>query len=245
MGTILSCFQFSQSKSAPSAKSPNHHNSASHDTPHAQQTQDIVAQESQDLTRKLGVGGPVPGPAVPNTDTTNHNTKEGAKDKMATDEEYMSFLDKANQDPNEGAAEAKQQSNGGGGELKALDKGAKVPKVLEEGVKDKYYVSDADEPFVPVCLKLKGKGEGLPDEDAFVKLIEHPSPGDAGVEIMDVAEWDSQGQYKDVVDAVREAGKGGDVRVYRVGRGGARVEYWVVTVEGGRLVGVKVLAVES
>jgi hypothetical protein len=48
-----------------------------------------------------------------------------------------------------------------------------------------------------------------------------------------------------VVEAVREVGKGSDVRVYRIGRGGARFEYWVVTLEGGMLKGVKVLAVES
>lgn len=79
----------------------------------------------------------------------------------------------------------------------------------------------------------------------FAKLVQHPSPADADVSIMDIGEWDVQGQYKDVVDAVREATKGNDVRVYRIEREGARVEYWVVGVQGGRLVGVKALAVES
>lgn len=62
-----------------------------------------------------------------------------------------------------------------------------------------------------------------------------------------MSEWDRTGQYKEVVDAVREACKGGDVRVYRVPRGGTRVEYWVVGVdrEEGRLVGVKALGIES
>lgn len=80
---------------------------------------------------------------------------------------------------------------------------------------------------------------------AFAKLVSHPSPEDAGVEIMDVAEWDTQGQYKELVDAVREASKGSDVRVYKISKGGSRVEYWVVGVEGGKLVGVKALAIES
>jgi hypothetical protein len=62
---------------------------------------------------------------------------------------------------------------------------------------------------------------------------------------MDIGEWDAQGQYKDVVDATREATKGSDVRVYRIVRDGSRVEYWVVGLEGGRLVGVKALAIES
>ncbi len=62
---------------------------------------------------------------------------------------------------------------------------------------------------------------------------------------MDIGEWDTQGQYKDVVDATREATKGSDIRVYRIVRDGPRVEYWVVGLEGGRLVGVKALAIES
>lgn len=78
---------------------------------------------------------------------------------MATDEDYAAFLDKANQDPNEGVS--KSQSSGKV-ELKAVDKGAVVPAVLKKATKDAFYVSDADEPFVPVCLKHAGKK--LPDE---------------------------------------------------------------------------------
>jgi hypothetical protein len=60
-------------------------------------------------------------------------------------------------------------------------------------------------------------------------------------------EWDSRGQYKEVVEATRKATKGGDVRVYRVPSEGARVEYWVVGIEKKqkKLVGAKALAVES
>lgn len=81
----------------------------------------------------------------------------------------------------------------------------------------------------------------------FAKTIDHPDPKGAEVNIFDVAEWDVNGEYKEIVDAVREAVKGGDVRVYRVERekGGSRVEYWVLGVEGGKLVGVKALSVES
>jgi len=79
----------------------------------------------------------------------------------------------------------------------------------------------------------------------FAKLVNHPSPDDAEVSIMDIGEWDPQGKYKDIVDATREVAKGSDVRVYRVRREGSRVEYWVVGIEGGKLVGVKALAVES
>lgn len=62
---------------------------------------------------------------------------------------------------------------------------------------------------------------------------------------MDIGEWDTQGQYEDVVNATREASKGSDVRVYRIVKDGSRVEYWVVGVESGHLVGVKALAIES
>lgn len=65
------------------------------------------------------------------------------------------------------------------------------------------------------------------------------------MQIMDIGEWDTQGRYKDVVDATREATKGSDVRVYRITRDSTRVEYWVVGVEGGKLLGVKALAIES
>lgn len=80
---------------------------------------------------------------------------------------------------------------------------------------------------------------------AFAKLVGHPSAEEAGVQIMDIGEWDVQGQYKELVDATRAVTKGSDIRVYRIQRGGARVEYWVVGVEGGKLLGVKALAIES
>ena len=79
--------------------------------------------------------------------------------RMASDEDYMAFLDKANKDPNEGVA--KTQSKGKV-ELKAVDSGVRVPAGLKKATSDAFYISDADEPFVPVCLKFDGKK--LPDE---------------------------------------------------------------------------------
>lgn len=76
-------------------------------------------------------------------------------------------------------------------------------------------------------------------------MVNHPNPKDADVSIMDIGEWDQQGQYKEVVEAVRKETKGSDVRVYRIARDGTRVEYFVVGLEGGKLVGVKALAIES
>lgn len=80
-------------------------------------------------------------------------------------------------------------------------------------------------------------------------MIHHPNPSNAEIEILDPADWDTQGQYNSILEAVRTAGKGNDVRVYRVSKGGVKVEYWVVTTEGkgasAKLVGAKALAVES
>ena len=91
---------------------------------------------------------------------------------MASDEDYMAFLDKANRDPNEGVSNTTTAAANAAaaGELKAADEGADVPAPIAQAVRDAFYVSDADEPFVPVCLELPSAGdggrEGLPDEGA-------------------------------------------------------------------------------
>ncbi|TDZ23181.1 hypothetical protein Cob_v003864 [Colletotrichum orbiculare MAFF 240422] len=162
-----------------------------------------------------------------------------------SDDDYAAFLDKANQDPNEGHAQPASNK-----EFKAQDEGVELPKALQEVLrKDKVYISDADEPFVGVSLEWDEGGKGLPDEVEFAQLIQHPDPENAGVDLVDPVDWDGNGDYKDVIEAVRKAGKGNDVRVYVVPKGGVRLEYWLVTTEGkgkgARLVGVKALAVES
>ncbi|KAI0198760.1 hypothetical protein F4808DRAFT_435074 [Astrocystis sublimbata] len=176
----------------------------------------------------------------------SHNFATTSAANMASDEDYMAFLDKANQDPSEGRAKTQGKGND---EFKATDEGTKVPAAIQKAIKDAFYVSDADEPFVPVCLAWDEAGKGLPDEEEFTTLIHHPAPPKAEIEIRDPADWDTRGQYKEIIDAVTQAGKGNDVRVYRVAKGGVRVEYWVVTTDGkgtdAKLVGAKALAVES
>ncbi|KAG9242897.1 hypothetical protein BJ878DRAFT_535588 [Calycina marina] len=165
---------------------------------------------------------------------------------MATDEDYMSFLTKANADPDEPTSSSapKRIQKPTKQVFKAVDDGAVIPTRLKLVAKDAFYVSDADEPFEPVSLSFKSS-TSLPDKITFAKLIRHSSPEEAEVEILDAGEWDAQGQYKDVVEAVRESVKGGDVRVYRVRTEGARAEYWVLGMEGGRMLGVRCLAIES
>lgn len=93
-------------------------------------------------------------------------TEEG---EMASDEDYMAFLDKANQDPSLGYS-ATGQKAGGEVQLKTMDEGAEVPNELRMATEREewVYVSDADEPFVAVSLKLDG-GK-LPDEGLFALL---------------------------------------------------------------------------
>lgn len=87
---------------------------------------------------------------------------------MATDEEYMDFLNKANADADEGRARLQQQqqqtASQANGEFKATDAGAAIPEPLAKVTRDAFYTSDADEPFVPVCLAWNEAGKGLPDE---------------------------------------------------------------------------------
>jgi hypothetical protein len=85
----------------------------------------------------------------------------GAKNnvKMASDEDYAAFLDKANEDPNAGASATREGKRKV--ELKTVDEGLDVPAVLKRAARDEFYVSDSDEPFVPVCVKGP---DDVPDE---------------------------------------------------------------------------------
>ncbi|KAI0913571.1 hypothetical protein F4823DRAFT_576852 [Ustulina deusta] len=169
-----------------------------------------------------------------------------AATKMASDDDYMAFLNKANRDPSEGYAKPQSYSKD---EFKATDDGAKIPAVIQEATKYAFYVSDADEPFMPVCLAWDEGGRGLPDEEELATLIHHPNPSKADIEIQDPADWDTQGEYSEILDAVSKAGKGNDVRVYRIAKRGIKAEYWILTTDGkgagARLVGAKALAIES
>jgi len=88
-----------------------------------------------------------------------------------------------------------------------------------------------------------------PDTDTrtaeFAELINHSSPSSADIQILDPLSWDSHGKYIDVIEAVREASQGNDVRVYQVSRDSTRTEYWVVSHADGKLIGAKALSIES
>ena len=84
--------------------------------------------------------------------------------RTMSDDAYSSFLDKANQDT--GASKASTQSKTAS--KKAVD--TEVPATLQ-GV-ERYYVSEADEPFEPISLKWGGKN--MPSESM------HPTTGILG-----------------------------------------------------------------
>jgi hypothetical protein len=68
---------------------------------------------------------------------------------MASDEAFASFLDKANEIPSAGVSVSHESAA-----RKTVD--ANVPASLQSI--DKYYISESDEPFVPLSLKWRGKG---------------------------------------------------------------------------------------
>lgn len=63
---------------------------------------------------------------------------------------------------------------------------------------------------------------------------------------MSRSEFDPRSQYKEVLRAVERAGDGKS-RIYRVGLGKTRIEYYVVGIdnENRRVIGLKARAVES
>ncbi|KAF5983824.1 hypothetical protein FBULB1_3592 [Fusarium bulbicola] len=178
---------------------------------------------------------------LPRRTASRHNTRLLSNTRslnMSNDDDYMAFLNKANQDTGAGAATQEKAT------FKTKDQGAQVPKPISDVCKNAVYTSDADEPFQEVSLKWEGKN-GLPSESEFAKLIDHSSPDSADIKILDPLNWDSHGKYTDVIEAVREASQGNDVRVYQVTRDATRTEYWVVSHADGKLIGAKALSVES
>lgn len=86
---------------------------------------------------------------------------------MATDEEYMAFLNKANQDLSAGMSATSSTQRR---QFKATDEGHDVPQVIQDVCRKEVYVSDADEPFEAVSLKWDGNN-GLPDEGKITHSV--------------------------------------------------------------------------
>lgn len=68
---------------------------------------------------------------------------------MSNDDDYASFLDKANQDTGSSSVQSSSFAS-----TKAVD--TDVPAALKS-LNDAYYMSESDEPFEPVALKFTGR----------------------------------------------------------------------------------------
>lgn len=80
---------------------------------------------------------------------------------MASDSDYMSFLDKANKQRDAGKDEAHTEDSAQQSKqvrTETVEKGVKVPEQLKKI--DAFYVSETDEPFEPVALSWKGASSG-------------------------------------------------------------------------------------
>jgi hypothetical protein len=97
-------------------------------------------------------------------------TPHAAAAAMASDQAYLDFLNRANEDPAAGRAHAAADATPADKPFKTLDEGASVPKDIAEATRgdDLLYTSDADEPFQPVALQWEDPHDaGLPSESAW------------------------------------------------------------------------------
>lgn len=97
---------------------------------------------------------------------------------MASDSDYASFLEKANQDTSITQAQVTSSTP----KTKAID--AEVPTALQSI--EAYYVSDADEPFEPVSLKWEE--DRIPDEGTTPPFLPLSSSFSLSVMIWKVVE---------------------------------------------------------
>lgn len=151
---------------------------------------------------------------------------------MSSDDAYSSFLDQANQ----ATSASNTTTNSKTASSKAVD--TEIPVGLQNV--DQYYTSEADEPFEPVSLRWNGNN--MPSENELADLLGHGSE----VSSMSPKHFDPRGQYKDVLQAVEKAGDGTS-RIFRIGHGKTRIEYYVIGLDTakGRIVGLKAKAIES
>ncbi|KAF2273369.1 uncharacterized protein EI97DRAFT_461243 [Westerdykella ornata] len=163
--------------------------------------------------------------------------------RMASDDAYAAFLEKANQDVSGGA---------GGEEITARSSSSadKRIRIQEQDVVEvpaslrgieEVYVSESDEGFEGVGLGWEG---GEVDADSLRKALSLSS--DTDVSSLSEKEFDPRGNYTSVIDKVKRAGNG-SVKIFRIELDATRAEIWVLSVDekGKRLVGVRTLSVET
>jgi hypothetical protein len=77
---------------------------------------------------------------------------------MASDSDYMAFLDKANQQRDAGSSQVEANSVSQQVRTDTVETGVTVPQVLK--TVNAFYVSETDEPFEPVALSWAGASKG-------------------------------------------------------------------------------------
>ena len=188
---------------------------------------------------------PLPSPTCPFSTVPTIHSVIARTATMASDEDYTSFLEKANQPT--GAAGAGTTSSGSSKLLNQADlpsESSNIPPALKS--LDVTFISESDEPFEPFAVPYSSSSP--PDAAEFANAIKHEK-GIGGVEELSVKDFDPRGEYAGVIEKVAEAaGNKGEVKCFRVDAGkSTRVLYYVVGLdtEGGRLVGVRAVSVES
>lgn len=173
---------------------------------------------------------------------------------MASDSDYLAFLDKANGGAGAGASAKATCAR------KTAAVNTAVPAALQQV--DAYYQSDADEPFEPVSLQWDRDSlpsAGMASSSNFSPslsldtqhsrfaeqlgaLLQHSG----AVSAEDEAAFDPRHAYRPLLDAVRRAGDGG-LAVFRLHHSATRAEYFLLSLDrpARRLVGLSALAVES
>ncbi|KAJ6150465.1 hypothetical protein N7471_001664 [Penicillium samsonianum] len=180
-----------------------------------------------------------------------HSSFSTSTQIMSSDDAYMSFLDKANEDVSRGAP----QQGAGTAKTFTVHSSLSVPKPLQSV--DAYYVSDTDEPFEPVALKWDGAAKGSwPSADQLASLISPDTDLSQSISILSPSSFDPNNQYSAALDAVRAAAvekdSGADqsaveLKVYRVEQTSTKIEYWLLALDApeSRIVGLRAKAVES
>lgn len=175
---------------------------------------------------------------------------------MAEDTSYSTFLARANQDPRSGH-EAEAESTSQARSKFDPSSGTSSNEAIPASLRDinATFVSDTDSDFEPVFFSYAS--DSLPSTDEFKKVLGVKGENARHIEQVSESQFDARGQYKDVIERVRNAGKeargkrGKDnsgesgAKVFRVQVDGTRVEYYVISVGERSLVGVVAQAVES
>lgn len=187
---------------------------------------------------------PLPSPTRPFSVVPTTHSAIARTTTMASDEDYTSFLEKANQPTGAATASTTSAISKLPNQADLPSQSSNIPPALKS--LDVTFTSESDEPFEPFAVPYPGSS--LPDAAEFAKVIKHEK-GEGGVEELSVKDFDPSGEYAEVLEKVAEAARNkGEIRCFRVDAGrSTKVLYYVVGLdrEVGRLVGVRAVSVES